>query len=134
MEKTVQELYSAACEQHKIKNYDAVFKILDEIKRRDPKFKRAYYLEAWTWERLSNSVKQYYALEKILPLLDFAAPEEKKFATNVLLHIGEACWALGLLKEAKEFFTLVIKMFNPPDIEHIISNLIFIENAFEDSS
>ncbi|MBR6887311.1 MAG: hypothetical protein IKN16_02575 [Selenomonadaceae bacterium] len=134
MEMTVQELYSAACEQHKIKNYDAVFKILDEIKRRDPKFKEAYYLEAWTWNCLGNSVKQYYALEKILPLLDFAAPEEKNFATNVLSHIGEACVALGLLKEAKEFFVLVVKMFNSPDTGLVTSNLIFCENSFEDSS
>ena len=134
MEKTVQELYSEACEQHKIKNYDAVFKILDEIKRRDPEFKRAYYLEAWTWECLGNSVKQYYALEKILPLLNFSAPEEKSFATEVLLHIGDACAALGLLKEAKEFFALVLKMRNPPDTKQAATSLIFHENFSENST
>ena len=90
MSTEIQELYSEACEQHKIKNYDAVFKILDEIKRLDPTFKRAYYLEAWTWECLGNFVKQYYAMEKILPLLDFSSPEEKEFAAEVLLHLGDA--------------------------------------------
>ena len=131
---TTQELYDEACELHKAKNYAAVFKVLDKIKKLDPTFKRAYYLEAWTWECLGNSVKQYYALEKILPLLNFSAPEEKDFVIEVLAHIGDACSALGLLKESKEFFSLIIKMFDSPKKEKAFTSLIFRENSLEDSS
>ena len=134
MSTEIQELYSEACEQHKIKNYDAVFKILDEIKRLDPTFKRAYYLEAWTWECLGNFVKQYYAMEKILPLLDFSSPEEKEFAAEVLLHLGDACSNLGLTKEAKEFYSLIEKMFSGQETEKAACSMIFRENFLEDSS
>ena len=134
MATTAQELYEAACEQHKRKNYDAVFKILDEIKRRDPTFKRAYYLEGWTWEELGNYVKEYYALEKILPLLKFSSPKEVEFASEVLSHIGDACASLGLREEAKSFYRLCMNFFHESGTEREVCNLIFRENSFEDSS
>ena len=115
MSTDIQELYSEACEQHKIKNYDAVFKILDEIKRLDPNYKKAYYLEAWTWECLGNSVNKVNALEKILPLLDFSSPEEKDFADEIVKRLNNAGQEFyneknynAALKIAKE-----LEKFNP---------------------
>ena len=127
-------VYSAAQEQLEKKNYDAVFKILDEIKRRNPKFRSAYYLEAQTWASLGNFVKEYYALEKILPLINFSAPEEKNFAADVLSHLGEACAELRLLDEAKKFYTLTTKILSPPKTEQAVTALIFRENLREDST
>ena len=129
----VDELYLQAEEMHKAKNYDAEFKILDEIKKIDPTYKRAYYMEAWALENLGNYVKEYYALEKILPLLDFSSSEERFFASEVLCHIGDACIHLGLSAEAKEFYSLMIKIGNPPKIE-CLDCAIFHSNSFENSS
>ena len=131
---TAQELYKEACELHKKKNYDATFKIIDEIKKLDPNFKRAYYLEAWTWGDLGNKVKEYYALEKILPLLNFSSPEEKKFAAEVLSHMGDACTVLGLQNEGKDFYLLAVKMFGYSETEQVIASLLFRENLREDST
>ena len=127
-------VYSAAQEQLEKKNFDAVFKLLDEIKRRAPTFRAAYYLEARTWDSLGNFVKEYYALEKILPLLNFAAPDEKDFAAEVLFHLGEACAELCLLDEAKNFWIMVTKILSPPQTEQVLNSLIFRENLREDST
>ena len=134
MATTAQELYDKGCKLHREKNFDAVFKITDEIKKLDPTFKRAYYLEAWTWRDLGNTVKEYYALEKILPLLKFSSPEEKKFAAEVLGHMGDACTTLGLQNEGKDFYSLAIKMFCYSETKQAVTTLIFRENLREDST
>ena len=131
---TVQELYAEACELHKAKNYDATLKILDEIKMLDSKFKRAYYLEAQAWDGLGNSVRQYYALEKILPLLNFSSPEEKNFAAEVLSLMGYACGQLGLLNETKDFYTLAVKFLPPSERAKKFGSLIACENLRENLS
>ena len=133
-EEILQRVYSAAQEQYNKKNYDAALKILDEIKMCDPNFKRAYYLEAWTWGDLGNKVKEYYALEKILPLLDFSSPDEKNFAAEVLSLMGYACGHLGLLNEAREFYTLAIKFLPPSKRWKEFGSLIACENLRENLS
>jgi len=133
-EEILQRVYLAACEQYEKKNYDATLKILDEIKSRDPKFKRAYYLEAQAWDGLGNSVKEYYALEKILPLLKFSAPEEKNFAAEVLSLMGYACGQLGLLNETKDFYTLAVKFLPPSERAEKFGSLIACENLRENLS
>ncbi|MBQ3726242.1 MAG: hypothetical protein II902_04140 [Selenomonadaceae bacterium] len=130
---TVQELYKEAYKLHKEKNFDAVFKILDEIKRRDPTFKRAYYLEAWTWGDLGNSVKEYYALEKILPLINFSSLEERFFASEILGHMGDICTDLALFKEGEEFYFLMLKMTDNPK-DKSLHCAIFNGNTFENAS
>ena len=129
----VQELYSQACELHKEKNFDATLKILDEIKRRDPKFKEAYYLEAWIYEDTNNFVREYRALEKILPLLKLSTPKEKNFASEILSHMADTCAHLSLLKESKEFYFRMLKTADSPKVQ-CLHCAIFYGNSFEDAS
>ncbi len=130
---TVQELYAEACKLHKEKNYDATLKILDEIHQLAPTFKHAYYREAWTWGDLGNSVKEYYALEKILPLLNFSSPEEKNFASEILGHMGDICTNLALFKEGEEFYFLMLKMIDNPQ-DKSLHCAIFSGNIFEEAA
>ena len=95
---------------------------------------RAYYLEAWTWELLGDDEKKFQALEKILPLLNFSAPEEKKFAADVLSLMGYACELLGLLNESKEFHTLAVKFLPPSERWKEFGGLIACENFRENLS
>ena len=130
---TTEELYIQAENFHKEGNYDAEFKILDEIHRFDPTYKSAYYLEAWALENLGEYVKEYYALEKILPLLKFSTPKEKSFASEVFMHLGDACRHLSLSAEAKEFYSLMTTIGTPPRVR-CLDSPIFYANSFENFS
>ncbi len=129
---TTEELYIQAENFHKEGNYDAEFKILDEIHRLDPTYKSAYYLEAWALENLGEYVKEYYALEKILPLLKFSTPKEKSFASEVFMHLGDACMHLGLSAEAKGFYLLMTTIGTPRI--GCLDCPIFHANSFENFS
>ena len=125
------KMYLKAHKQFEIKNYDAALRILDKIKKGDPKFPTAYYLEAIIWHELKNSVKEYYALEKIIPLLDTSKEEGRKVAAEIFSHMGDACSALGLIEESTRFNTLSMKLVK---FTEIISVLIFGAHLRENSS
>ena len=131
----VNELYLKAVEEHKAKNYDATLKILDKIKKREPNFRDAYYLEAWIWHERDNLVREYAALEKIFPLLDYSSPEGKKFAAEILSGLIFIGGQLALKDELLEFFSLLIKI---SDVETRIAKtagyMIFYANGFENFS
>ena len=88
------EIYSRALAQYQAENYDAALKILDDLKRRAPDYRKAYSLEVCIWEKIGDPVKEFYALEKILPLFDLSVPEEKKFAADALTRMGNDLSAL----------------------------------------
>ena len=73
----IQEMYSKAEKLSDAKSYDAALKILEKIKRAAPRYRKAHSLEAFIWKARNNSVKEYYALKRVLPLLDFSSPREK---------------------------------------------------------
>ena len=113
----VEKLYSRAEKQFKAKNYDETLKILEKVKRLDPKNKKAIYLEMITYKTLDNTVKEYYILEKILLMLDFSSPEKKDLSARLLFRIGKVSAELALLSKSKEFFSLIIRTF--PNLEYL---------------
>ena len=100
------ELYSKACELYRAKNFDDALALLDEVKKLAPDFKEAYATESEIRRDLNNPVKEYRALEKILPLLKFSTSEEKFFAAAVFQNMGNVCYLLARVEESLEFHRL----------------------------
>ena len=131
----VNELYLQAIEKHKAKKYDATLKIIDKVKKRNPNFRDAYYLEAWIWHERKNVVKEYYSLEKILPLLRFSSANENNFATETLSKIICVCGRLALKDKLLEFFSLLVKMSaDRMQVSKTAGDVIFYANGFENFS
>ena len=97
------KIYSQALEQYKAGNYDAALKILDDLKRLAPDYRKAYSLEVCIWEKLDNPLKEFYALEKMLPMFDLSLPEEKKFAADALSRMANDLSALFMPEETIKF-------------------------------
>ena len=129
----IKDLQSKAFKKYKAKNYDAALKILAKIQRLAPSYKDAYYLEAGTWRELGNVIKEYQALEKILPLLDFSSPEGEAFAAETLSHIASSCSDLGLHEKSKKFSIWMAKLNDPEKIIHL-DNALFAANSSENFS
>ena len=129
----IRKLYLKAIKEYESKNPVAALKILDEVERLEPTHKQAYYLEGAAWKELGNIVKEYHALKKILPLLNFSSVKERDFAAETFCHLGELCTNLSLAAESKKFYTLMIKMGNPSKPKRL-TNAIFHANFLEDSS
>ena len=129
------ELYAQAFQEYRSQNYDAALRILDELKILDPNYKSAYSLESLIWHAVGNPVKEFYACEKLLPLLRFSLPKEKNFSSDIFYNIGAACTNLSLYKEAYEFHRLSV---NFTDDEKkaldLTSVIIFLMNFSEEFS
>ncbi|MBR0290127.1 MAG: hypothetical protein IJQ82_14215 [Selenomonadaceae bacterium] len=132
----VEKLYSKAVTEFEAKNYNAALKLLDKIKKYAPNNKDALWLEARIEFHSNNSVKAFYALKKILPLLEFSTPEGKNFALEVFLCLINACRKVFLLTETSEFCFLAMQLgFNElKNRAKIIEIAIFSMNASEDYS
>ena len=132
----IEKLYSKAVKEYKKKNYDAALKFIEEVERLDPKNKQAYFLEASAWHELGNSVKEYYAMKKILPLLEFATPEGKRLAVDTFTKLINSCLNLFLLTEVAEFCFLAMQV-GGNELNHraeIIKRAIFSMNASDNYS
>ena len=84
----LEELHAEGYEFYKAKNFDAALKVADELQRLAPNNKKGYYLEAAVWHELDNPAKEYCALKKILPLLEFSSPEEKNSSLEILKNFA----------------------------------------------
>ena len=132
---TADEIYSKAHEEFKAKNYSAALKILDDLKKFDPNYKHSYYLAATIWRNLNNPVKEYYALEKILPLLDFSSAEGKKFATVILDNLANVCSNLALNEESFKFHKIAASLADDVASSFaVINNTVFSANFLENFS
>ena len=129
----LEELHAKGFEFYKAKNFDAALKVAEELQRLDPKYKLGYYLESAVWHELDNSFKEYCALKKILPLLEFSSPEEKNFTREILNNIGAACGKLGLVKELTAFYKIMLEFDISPDVTYLAS-VIFNANTAENFS
>ena len=129
----LEELHAKGYEFYKAKNFDAALKIADELQRLDPKYKLGYYLEAAVWHELDNSFKEYCALKKILPLLEFSSPEEKKFAIHVLSNVRSIFSKFCLSKELKEICELISQLDTCEAFDWL-KLIIFHSNAIENLS
>ena len=130
---TLEEIHSQGFKFYTEKNFDAALKVASKLQKIDPTYKMGYYLEAAVWKELDNTVKEYYALKKILPLLEFSSPDEKNFAIEILFHAGGICEKLGLLTEAREAYALLLQVDDHPKLEHL-TNAIFQANSLENFS
>ncbi|MBQ3443807.1 MAG: hypothetical protein IJG33_11235 [Selenomonadaceae bacterium] len=121
----IQEMYSKAEKLSDAKSYDAALKILEKIKRAAPRYRKAHSLEAFIWKARNNSVKEYYALKRVLPLLDFSSPKGKRFAMKILALIGRASGVLALNEESLKYCCSALELDEKEELP-----LAAIENAF----
>ncbi|MBQ4404099.1 MAG: hypothetical protein II857_06765 [Selenomonadaceae bacterium] len=129
----VEKFQLEALEKYKAKNYTAALKILAKIHRLKPEYKNSYYLEAQIWNELGNTVKEYRALEKALPFLNFSTPAERDFSAEILSHVASLCFDLSLHEKSKEAFSLVVKLDDPPKVSRL-DNALFHVNSQENVS
>ena len=107
----VEEIFSEALKQRQSKNYDAALKLLEDTKKSlDEFYRKVYSLEAAVFKERGNFVKEYHALKKILPLLKFSSPAEKKFTSEIFTRTAESCRNIFLLNEAAEFCFLAMQV------------------------
>lgn len=125
----IQEMYSKADKLSKEKKYDAALKILDKIKIVAPNYYKAYFLEASIWHKRDNDIKEYYALKKILPLLDFSSPEGKEFAMKVLALIAKNYSVLSLNEKSLQSYRSSIELAGNKKVPFaLITNAYFSAN------
>lgn len=129
-------LYSQAVEQSAAKNYDAALKILDEIKVYAPDYEKAYYMEANIWNKLKNPVKEYYALEKFLSLVDLSSVQDKNFIAEVFVHLGNILEEdLYLWEKALKAYLFALKLADKKKlIDYVEKNIFFFLNVAENYS
>ena len=96
----VWEVYKQAVDEFKAENFDATLKLLEEVTRRDPNYKKAYMLESYVWNRRHNYFKEFIALTKALPLFDTSNPDQKSLAAHALSLYGDVCRALAMPEES----------------------------------
>ena len=133
--KELNELLARGLKSRNTKNFDEAWKIVKELQKVAPHARHGYYLEAAIWNILDNSVKEFYACEKLLPLLRFSSPEEKNFSSEIFYNMGVVCKNLSLHKEACEFYRLSIN-FTDDEEESLDLTLaiIFLLNFSEEFS
>ena len=103
----VEKLYSRAEKQYDYKNYDEALKLIDKIKRYEPSFRKAYFLEGGIWLKLNNPVKERDALKETPSMFDLKNPNEWSLATTILSTLATATANLGLNEEAMKIFRMV---------------------------
>lgn len=131
----IQEMYAKAEKLSDAKNYDAALKILEKIKRAAPNYKDAHVLEAGIWNAQKNDVKEYYALKRLLPLLDFSSPKGKNFAMKVFALIGKNCGVLALNEDAFKYCCSALDLDDTQRLPfNAIENAFFLANVSENFS
>ena len=107
----VWNIYAEAVEEYKAKNFDAALKILDEVKKIAPGYRKAHMLEAYIWRDLENDVKIFDALNQLMPLLDPTDPDQEGLISYSLSLFAGACRSLGLAEESVKFAVLSAERF-----------------------
>ncbi len=102
----VWEIYAAAVSEYQAKNFDAALKLLDEIKKVTPGYRKAYLLESYIWRERNNFVKEYNALAGLMPLLDLSDPGQYGLASYALYLFSKVCRTLGANEEAVKLCVL----------------------------
>jgi len=132
----LEELHAKGFEFYRAKNFDAALKVADEMQRLDSNYKKGYYLEAAVYHELDKPAKEYYALKKLLSLLDVSSPEEKDFSMgNILNNLSVVCHRkLALWKDAFKFYLLSAKMNEAKTREECLQSTLFFATAMENFS
>ena len=133
----VYELYAQALEYHKAKNYDAALKILNDIKKLAPDYKKAYMLESLIWKDLCKPLEEAVVLEILLNKFDVSLPDEKSHISYVLTRLGDIAVDVGHYKLGIKNLWLASKFAgksSPNDFSGTLLRAAFFANAAENFS
>ena len=132
----VWEIYAAAVSEYQAKNFNAALKLLDEIKKGDPNYKKAYLLESYIWRERGNFVKEFNAFAELLPLLDFSNPTQEDLAIEALWRFNYTCMLLRPKKEVVKLHVFLAKRIKDKraflEISNAILTATFVENISKD--
>ena len=131
----VWEIYAAAVSEYQAKNFDTALKLLDEIKKVAPTYRKTYLLEAYIWRDRGNVIKEFNALSKIIPLLVLSDAEQKDLAAYALSLFAGVCRLLEPGEEVVNLYAFVAKiMKNSAGACEALSNAIFTATFIENFS
>ena len=68
----VEKIYAKAAKAFESKKFVAALKILKDLQKHAPTYKKSYYLESLIWNERKNYVKSYQAMKKVLPFSDIS--------------------------------------------------------------
>ncbi|MBQ7723725.1 MAG: hypothetical protein IJT57_05320, partial [Selenomonadaceae bacterium] len=125
-------IYVAAVKEFRAKNLDAALTLLDEIKRREPRYRKAYLLESYIWRRRKNLIREFDALSKLVSLLSPVTPETKNLAAQSLSLFATACQLLALPDESVKASVLAAELYSDNVAAcYEISNALLAANGSE---
>lgn len=131
----VEKIYAKAAKAFESKKFVAALKILKDLQKHAPAYKKSYYLESLIWNERKNYVKSYQAMKKVLPFSDISSPAGKEFASKVCFYLAYACDNLGLNEEYYKYLCLGKDLAVDEKLYYdLMEALIFITNAFENFS
>ena len=126
------EIYSAALEKFKTKNFDESLKLVDELKNLEPKWKKPYLLEAYILREQGRTVELLPLAEKLLSRLDVSLTDEKFLMSDALNIMGMACIRLGMPENGVKLLRLSAQTSRDnAEACTEISNAIFAANNSE---
>ena len=131
----VREIYAKALSEYRAKNFDAALKLLEELKKIAPTYKEAYLLEASIWRDRENVVKEFNALNKLLPLFDLSDPAQEDLRFLALYFFAKACRSLDPSKEMVELYVLLSKKIKEREEAcFLLNNAVFAAASSENFS
>lgn len=126
----VLEIYAAALNEYRNKNYEKSLEILDELKKIAPNWDKAILLEAYIRRDQKLYVTEISLLENFFEVVDIA--QEKYLVADAYSLFGSALRNLGKSKEAVQFFLTSARLEeNSEAVCTEISNAIFAANDVE---
>ena len=121
--------YAKVIKEYEAKNYDAALRLLHKMKANDKDY---YCVELAIFDKLKNTVKEYRALKKLLPMLSPSSPEDKETYEGCLIKLTACCSHLGLTEEALKFGYYIMNSTKDRNIFYVsISSLCFDMNSRE---
>ena len=126
------EIYSKALALFHERNFDESLELVDVLKEAAPEWKKSFLLEAYIRREQGELLKEFIALEKLLPRFDLSLPAEKVLAADALSLFGSVCRELGFIEDAVEKFCLSAELEDDEKKSCIeISNALFAANSSE---
>ncbi len=129
------ELYAAALDEFNARNFDAALTLVDELKTVAPAWKKPLLLECYVLRERGEWLKEFVALNNLLPQFNLDVTSEKVLAADALSLFGSVCRELGFIDAAVEKFRLSARLEDNARQSCVeISNALFAANASENFS
>ena len=127
--------YAEALELYRTKKFDEALKLVKEIEIVAPHWKKIFLLKVFIRREQGEFLKEFFLLQKLLPRLNPALPEEKNLAAEALSIFGEINRILGMTAEAVESSLLSASLSDDNKKACTeISNALFAANTLENFS